>query len=238
MSVASTDPLEHTGRGPLSRDEVARVVARDIPYGAYVNLGIGQPTTVADHLDPDSGVVFHTENGMLGMGPAATGDAIDPDLINAGKLPVTELPGASYFHHADSFAMMRGGHLDLCVLGAYQVSAKGDLANWHTGDPDAIPAVGGAMDLAVGAKQVFIMMSLFTKAGESKLVQRCTYPITAPRCVDRIYTDVASFELTGTDIVVRETWGMSFDDLNDRLDVTLTRVRGTDQAMAGDRRAT
>ncbi|GAA3116217.1 CoA-transferase [Nonomuraea salmonea] len=159
---------------------------------------------------------------MLGMGPAATGDAIDPDLINAGKLPVTELPGASYFHHADSFAMMRGGHLDLCVLGAYQVSAAGDLANWHTGEPGAIPAVGGAMDLAVGAKQVYVLMSLFTRAGEPKLVKECTYPLTALRCVDRVYTDVATFEITGDAVLVRETWGISFHELRSRLDVPLT----------------
>jgi 3-oxoadipate CoA-transferase beta subunit len=222
MSVTSLPSLQHTERGPLSRDEMAQVLARDIPGGAYVNLGIGQPTTVADHLPPESGVIFHTENGMLGMGPAATGDAVDPDLINAGKLPVTELPGASYFHHADSFAMMRGGHLDLCVLGAYQVSAAGDLANWHTGDPDAIPAVGGAMDLAVGAKQVFVLMSLFTKAGAPKLVEACTYPITALCCVDRVYTDVATFDLAAEDAVgVRETWGISFDELRARLDVPL-----------------
>ncbi|HQR80805.1 MAG TPA: CoA-transferase, partial [Actinomycetota bacterium] len=144
----------------LSKQELAAAVARDIPPGAYVNLGIGQPTLVADHLAPDAHVVLHTENGMLNMGPAATGDQIDPDLTNAGKIPVTELPGCSYFHHADSFAMMRGGHLDVCVMGAFQVSARGDLANWHTGAPDAIPAVGGAMDLATGAKQVFVMMTL------------------------------------------------------------------------------
>ncbi|GAA0242069.1 3-oxoacid CoA-transferase subunit B [Cryptosporangium japonicum] len=207
---------------PLSRDEMARVLARDIPRGAYVNLGIGAPTTVGDHLPPESGVVLHTENGMLGMGPAATGDTIDPDLINAGKFPVTELPGAAYFHHADSFAMMRGGHLDLCVLGAYQVSASGDLANWHTGEPDAIPAVGGAMDLAVGAKQVFVLMSLFTRTGSSKLVGECTCPLTALRCVDRVYTDYATFEITGDGpVLVRETWGISFSELRARLDVPL-----------------
>ncbi len=223
MIIATTRVVEHTDRGPLRREEMAQVLAGDIPRGSYVNLGIGQPTTVADHLSPNSGVIFHTENGMLGMGPAATGDAIDPDLINAGKLPVTELPGASYFHHADSFAMMRGGHLDLCVLGAYQVSASGDLANWHTGEPDAIPAVGGAMDLAVGAKKVFVMMSLFTKTGESKLVRTCTYPLTALRCVDRVYTDVATFDLTaGGEVVVRETWGMSYEELCARVDVPLT----------------
>ena len=159
---------ERADRGPLSRDEIARLVAADIPDGAFVNLGIGQPTKVSDYLRPGSGIILHTENGMLGMGPEAHGDDIDPDLINAGKIPVTELPGAAYFHHADSFAMMRGGHLDVCVLGAFQVSERGDLANWHTGAPDAIPAVGGAMDLAIGAKDVYVMMSLFTKGGESE----------------------------------------------------------------------
>ena len=179
----------------LSRAEMAAVVARDIPAGSYVNLGIGQPTTVADYLDPAAGIVLHTENGMLGMGPAAVGDQVDTDLTNAGKIPVTELPGASYFHHADSFAMMRGGHLDVCVLGAFQVSATGDLANWHTGAPDAIPAVGGAMDLAIGAKQVFVMMTLFAKDGSPKLVRECSYPLTGLACVTRLYTDLATFEL-------------------------------------------
>ena len=168
--------VEHLDRGPLDRNELAAVIARDIPAGSYVNLGIGQPTLVADHLAPEAGVVLHTENGMLGMGGAASGDDIDPDLINAGKIPVTEPPGASYFHHADSFAMMRGGHLDVCVLGAFQVSRDGDLANWHTGAPDAIPAVGGAMDLAIGAKSVFVMMNLFAKDGTAKIVPTCTYP--------------------------------------------------------------
>ncbi len=161
---------------------MAARVAADIPAGSFVNLGIGQPTMVADHL-ARTGVVLHTENGMLGMGPAAVGDEVDPDLINAGKIPVTELPGASYFHHADSFAMMRGGHLDVCVLGAFQVSVTGDLANWHTGAADAIPAVGGAMDLAIGAKQVFVMMTLFAKDGAPKLVPECTYPLTGVGCV-------------------------------------------------------
>ena len=156
---------------------MARMVARDIPAGAFVNLGIGLPTKVSNHLPADGGVTLHTENGMLGMGPEAHGDEIDPDLINAGKVPVTELPGASYFHHADSFAMMRGGHLDVCVLGAYQVSARGDLANWHTGKPTDIPAVGGAMDLAIGAKQTFVMMKLLARDGSAKLVPECTYPL-------------------------------------------------------------
>jgi 3-oxoadipate CoA-transferase beta subunit len=206
----------------LSRAEMAAVVARDIPAGSYVNLGIGQPTTVADYLEASQGVVLHTENGMLNMGPLATGDAIDTDLTNAGKQPVTELPGAAYFHHADSFAMMRGGHLDVCVMGAFQVSATGDLANWHTGAPDAIPAVGGAMDLAIGAKQVFVMMSLFAKDGSPKLVPSCTYPLTGKGCVSRVYTDVAVFLIEPEGVRVRETFGISFDDLAARLEVPVS----------------
>jgi 3-oxoadipate CoA-transferase, beta subunit len=209
-------------RGPLSKAELAATVARDIPPGAYVNLGIGQPTTVADHLAADSGVVLHTENGMLGMGRAAVGDEVDPDLINAGKVPVTEPPGAAYFHHADSFAMMRGGHLDVCVLGAFQVSARGDLANWHTGEPGAIPAVGGAMDLAIGAKQVFVMMSLFTRDGTPKLVPECSYPLTGLNCVSRVYTERGVFEVGADGVRVRETYGISLDELRERLDVNLT----------------
>jgi 3-oxoadipate CoA-transferase beta subunit len=205
----------------LSKDEMAALVARDIPDGSFVNLGIGQPTTVADHLRLGSGVVLHTENGMLGMGPVARGEDVDPDLTNAGKIPVTELPGASYFHHADSFAMMRGGHLDVCVLGAFQVSATGDLANWHTGAPDAIPAVGGAMDLAIGAKQVLVMMTLFAKDGTPKLVPECTYPLTGLACVDRVYTDHAIFDLGPDGAVVTETFGISYDELAGRLDVPL-----------------
>jgi 3-oxoadipate CoA-transferase, beta subunit len=198
---------EHTDRGPLSRDEMAKLVARDIPAGAYVNLGIGQPTRVADYLDPGQGIVLHTENGMLGMGPVAEGDQIDPELINAGKIPVTELPGASYFHQADSFGMMRGGHLDVCVLGAFQVSTSGDLANWHTGGEDAIPAVGGAMDLAIGAKQVFVIMELFTRDGQCKLVEECSYPLTGIGCVNTLYTDYAVFDLGPDGVVVRELFG-------------------------------
>ncbi|MDH2412531.1 3-oxoacid CoA-transferase subunit B [Nocardioides sp. CER19] len=206
----------------LTPDELAAIVARDIPQGAYVNLGIGQPTKVADHLPEGSGVVLHTENGMLNMGPAATGDQVDPDLTNAGKVPVTELPGASYFHHADSFAMMRGGHLDVCVLGAFQVSAYGDLANWHTGAPDAIPAVGGAMDLAIGAKQVFVMMTLFDKQGRPKLVPTCTYPLTGVGCVSRVYTDVAVFDVGVDGAVVRETFGIEVGELQERLELPLS----------------
>lgn len=209
---------------PLTPHELAAVVARDIPPHSYVNLGIGQPTKVAEHLPPDSGIVLHTENGMLNMGPAAVGDEIDPDLTNAGKVPVTELPGASYFHHADSFMMMRGGHLDVCVLGAFQVSATGDLANWHTGAPDAIPAVGGAMDLAIGARQVFVLMTLFDKRGRPKLVPECTYPLTALSCVSRVYTDHAVFDVGPAGTVVRETFGVTVDELRVRLEVPLTEA--------------
>jgi 3-oxoadipate CoA-transferase beta subunit len=212
-------PLEHLDRGPRDKNELAAAIAADIPHGAYVNLGIGQPTLVADHLAADSGVVLHTENGMLNMGRAAQGDEVDPDLINAGKIPVTELPGASYFHHADSFAMMRGGHLDVCVLGAFQVSEHGDLANWHTGAPGAIPAVGGAMDLAIGAKAVFVMMTLFAKDGTPKLVPTCTYPLTGLGCVSRVYTDLATFEVGPGGARLRETFGISLAELAARLDV-------------------
>ena len=214
--------VEHTERGPLDRKELAALVARDIPPGSFVNLGIGQPTMVGDYLDPAAGVVLHTENGMLGMGPAAVGDEIDTDLTNAGKVPVTELPGASYFHHADSFAMMRGGHLDVCVLGAFQVSQRGDLANWHTGAPDAIPAVGGAMDLAIGAKQTFVMMTLFAKDGTAKLVPECTYPLTGVHCVTRVFTDYGVFQIEPDGVVVSETYGISFADLATRVDVPLS----------------
>jgi 3-oxoadipate CoA-transferase beta subunit len=214
--------VEHLDRGPLDRNELAAVIARDIPAGSYVNLGIGQPTLVADHLAPEAGVVLHTENGMLGMGGAASGDDVDPDLINAGKVPVTEPPGASYFHHADSFAMMRGGHLDVCVLGAFQVSRDGDLANWHTGAPDAIPAVGGAMDLAIGAKSVFVMMNLFAKDGSAKIVPTCTYPLTGLRCVRRVYTEHAVFDIDSDAVRVRDTFGISVTDLRARMAIELS----------------
>ena len=197
----------------IDKDALARVVAADIPPGSFVNLGIGLPTRISNHLLADSGVMLHTENGMLGMGPEAQGEAIDPDLVNAGKLPVTELPGASYFHHADSFAMMRGGHLDICVLGAYQVSAAGDLANWHTGQPGDIPAVGGAMDLAIGARQTFVMMTLLTRDGRPKLVPECTYPLTGLACVSRVYTDLAVFQIEPGGIVVRDLFGVGFAEL-------------------------
>jgi 3-oxoadipate CoA-transferase beta subunit len=226
MTIARTvsETVENLDRGPLGRDEMAEAVAADIPHGSFVNLGIGQPTKVSDYLDPGSGVVLHTENGMLGMGPEAVDDEIDGDLINAGKVPVTELPGAAYFHHADSFAMMRGGHLDVCVLGAFQVSEHGDLANWHTGAPGAIPAVGGAMDLAIGAKDVFVMMTLFTKDGTPKLVPQCTYPLTGLACVSRVYTELGTFAVGPEGIRVIATYGVSFTDLRERLDVSLRRV--------------
>ena len=179
-----------------SKYELAQRVAQDIPDGAYVNLGIGMPTRVANHIPAGREVILQSENGILGMGPAPAAGDEDYDLINAGKQPVTLLPGGAYFHHADSFAMMRGGHLDICVLGAFQVSADGDLANWSTGAPGAIPAVGGAMDLAIGAKQTWVMMDLLTKQNESKLVEKCTYPLTGLACVKRVYTDLATFACT------------------------------------------
>ena len=179
-----------------TRDQMAQRVARDIFDGAVVNLGIGLPTLVANHLPADREVVLHSENGVIGMGPAPAKGEEDYDLINAGKQPVTLLAGGAFFHHADSFAMMRGGHLDVCVLGAFQVSATGDLANWHTGAPDAIPAVGGAMDLAIGAKRTFVMMEHTSKKGESKIVPTCSYPLTGIACVSRIYTDLAVLDVT------------------------------------------
>ncbi len=178
-----------------TREEMAARVARDIPDGSYVNLGIGLPTLVANFLPTDREIVLHSENGILGMGPAPVRGAEDYDLTNASKKPVTALAGAAFFHQADSFAMMRGGHLDICVLGAFQVSEKGDLANWHTGAPDAIPAVGGAMDLAIGAKKTFVMMEHLTKDGQSKLVALCSYPLTGRSCVARVYTDLAVVDI-------------------------------------------
>jgi 3-oxoadipate CoA-transferase beta subunit len=198
----------------FTRDQMAARVAQDIPEGAYVNLGIGLPTKVANYLPREKEIFLHSENGLLGMGPAPAPGDEDEDLINAGKQPVTLLTGGAYFHHADSFAMMRGGHLDICVLGAFQVSHTGDLANWHTGAPDAIPAVGGAMDLAIGAKQVFVMMEHQTKTGESKIVERCTYPLTGIACVSRIYTDLAVLDVTPSGLRVREMApGLTLADL-------------------------
>ena len=198
----------------LTRAEMAARVARDIPDGAVVNLGIGLPTLVANHLPNDREVLLHSENGVLGVGPAPAAGDEDWDLINAGKQPVTLLDGGSYFHHADSFDMMRGGHLDFCVLGAFQVSVTGDLANWHTGAPDAIPAVGGAMDLATGAKKTYVMMEHLTKSGESKIVLACTYPLTGVGCVSRVYTDLATLDITPQGLrVIDMVEGMSLAEL-------------------------
>ena len=206
----------------LNRDQMAARVAQDIPEGAYVNLGIGLPTLVANHLPKEREIFLHSENGLLGMGPAPAAGEEDHDLINAGKQPVTLLAGGAFFHHADSFAMMRGGHLDICVLGAFQVSATGDLANWHTGGADAIPAVGGAMDLAIGAKKTFVMMEHLTKQGESKLVAACTYPLTGIGCVSRIYTDLAVIDVTAGGLkVVENTSGLSHEELQELSGVPL-----------------
>jgi len=215
----------------FTREQMAARVARDIPGGAYVNLGIGLPTMVANQLPKDREIVLHTENGLLGMGPSPAPGEEDWDLINAGKQPVTALPGASFFHHADSFDMMRGGHLDVCVLGAFQVSVKGDLANWHTGAKDAIPAVGGAMDLAIGAKKVFVMMEHVTRQGESKIVPACTYPITGLACVDRIYTDLAVIDVAPEGLVVIDIApGLTLDELTRMTGVPL--VNGLGQQAA------
>ena len=206
----------------ISRDEIAARVAKDIPEGAYVNLGIGLPTRVGNYLPADKEIFLHSENGVLGMGPAPEPGQEDDDLINAGKQPVTLLKGGCYFLHADSFAMMRGGHLDICVLGAFQVSRNGDLANWHTGEPDAIPAVGGAMDLAAGAKSVFVMMEIQTKDGQSKLVEKCTYPLTGVGCVSRVYTDVGVFQIEPGGIV------RVIDDMSGAGIETLRQITGLD----------
>lgn len=216
------------------RDEMARLVAADIPDGAYVNLGIGVPTRVANHLGANRDVLLHSENGVLGMGPAPADGDEDWELINAGKQPITLLTGGSFFHHADSFAMMRGGHLDICVLGAFQVSIHGDLANWHTGESDAIPAVGGAMDLAIGAKRTFVMMDLLTKQGDSKLVARCSYPLTGIGCVSRLYTDVAIFDLGRDGAVVRRIVdGLQSEELQRLCGVPLVFSAGTSAEVIG-----
>lgn len=202
-----------------SKIELAQRVAQDIFDGAYVNLGIGMPTLVANHLPEGREAILQSENGILGMGAAPEAGDEDYDLINAGKQPVTLLPGGAFFHHADSFAMMRGGHLDICVLGAFQVSATGDLANWHTGEKDAIPAVGGAMDLATGAKETWVMMDLLTKSGQSKVVPACTYPLTGIGCVKRIYTDLCTLACTPN--------GLKLIDVVDGLDsATLSQLIG------------
>lgn len=192
---------------PWTRDQMAARAAQELQDGFYVNLGIGIPTLVANHIPEGMEVTLQSENGMLGIGPFPYPDEVDPDLINAGKQPVTTVPGAAFFHHADSFGMMRGGHLDVCVMGAFQVAQNGDLANWSTGEEGAIPAIGGAMDLAIGAKSVYVMTDLLTKTGAPKLVAECTYPLTGVRCVSRVYTDYAIFDVTPEGFSVRETFG-------------------------------
>ena len=211
----------------LSRPQIAWRIAQDIPGGAYVNLGIGMPELVANHLPADREIVFHCENGILGMGPTPPVGEEDYDLINAGKKPVTMVAGGSYVHHADSFAMIRGGHLDICVLGAFQVSATGDLANWSTGGADALPAVGGAMDLAVGAKRVFVMTTHCTKTGEPKIVERCTYPLTGVGVVTTLYSDLAVIDVTADGLSVREmVEGLAFEQLQARTGARLRLADG------------
>ncbi|WP_114800177.1 3-oxoacid CoA-transferase subunit B [Moraxella canis] len=206
----------------LSRDEIAKRVAKDIPEGAYVNLGIGLPTKIASFLPSDKDIFLHSENGLLAFGPPPNAGEEDPDLINAGKEYVTMLKGGAFFHHGDSFAMMRGGHLDICVLGAFQIAENGDLANWHTGKPDAIPAVGGAMDLAVGAKKVFVTTEHVAKDGSPKIVKHLSYPVTGKNCVDRIYTDLCVIEVTDEGLVVTEkVAGLDFDTLQQLTDAPL-----------------
>jgi 3-oxoadipate CoA-transferase beta subunit len=206
--------MSHGSLKPITRNEIAQKIAEYIVEGAYVNLGIGMPTLVANYLPQDKDIFLHSENGILGMGPSPEKGQEDWDLINAGKQPVTLLPGGSFFNQADSFAMMRGGHLDICVLGAFQVSQTGDLASWHTGEADAIPAVGGAMDLAVGAKKTFVMMEHLTKGGESKLVETCSYPLTGIACVAMVFTDLGIFEITPAGFLVKELFnGMRIADV-------------------------
>lgn len=220
-----SDDRTDTGRVGWTRDEMAALVARDIADGSYVNLGIGIPELVAKHVPEGRTLVYHTENGLLGMGPSPAEGEGDPELINAGKRQVTAMPGASFFHHADSFAMIRGGHIDLCVLGALQVAQNGDLANWSTGEPGAIPAVGGAMDLCAGVKQVFVITQHCTKTGEPKLVERCTYPLTGLGVINRVYTDLAVIEIAeGGFRVVELCPGVSFEYVQERTGAPLQRA--------------
>jgi 3-oxoadipate CoA-transferase, beta subunit len=198
----------------LSGTDIARRIAADIPDGSYVNLGIGLPTLVADAVSPEKEIIYHSENGILGMGPAPAPGEGDPELINAGKQPVTLLPGGAFFHHTDAFLMMRGGHIDVTVLGAFQVSERGDLANWCTEDDTYPPAVGGAMDLAVGARRVLVVTTHTTKDGRPKLLPRCTYPLTAAGVVDRVYTDLAVIDVVAGQFLVREmVRGLSPEEL-------------------------
>jgi len=213
----------------LSRDQMAARAARDIPDGAYVNLGIGIPERVAGYIPEGREVIYHTENGLLGMGPSPEAGAGDPELINAGKRQVTALPGAAYFHHADSFAMIRGGHIDLCVLGALQIASNGDLANWSTGAPGAIPAVGGAMDLVAGVKTIYVITQHCTRGGEPKLVEACSYPLTGPAVVDRIYTDLAVIDLVPDGFqLVELSPGVDYDYVAERTGAALIPIADTD----------
>ncbi len=197
-----------------TREEIAKRAAQDIPEGAYVNLGIGIPEMIAQYVPQGREVIYHTENGLLGMGSAPPEGQADPELINAGKKPVTAIPGAAYFHHADSFSMIRGGHIDICVLGAMQISDQGDLANWSTGEKDAIPAVGGAMDLVAGVKTIYVITQHCTKSGESKLVKQCSYPLTGKAVVNRIYSDLAVIDICDAGFrVIELAPGVSFDDV-------------------------
>ena len=211
------------GVEPLNRAAMARQVARDIAEGWTVNLGIGMPTLVADQVAADREIIFHSENGILGMGSAPPPDQVDPWLINAGKQHVTLMRGGSFFHHADSFAMIRGGHVDLCVLGAYEVAENGDIANWATSANDMAPAVGGAMDLAVGARRLWVMMEHTTRDGRPRLVRRCGYPLTAPAAVQRVYTNLATLDVTPGGFVVRDMApGLTLAALRERTDADLT----------------
>jgi len=226
------------GRGPSmkgwSREGMARRLAMDVPDGSYVNLGIGMPELVAQFLPSDREVLYHTENGLLGMGPPPDPDEVDPELINAGKKPVTAIPGAAYFHHADSFTMIRGGHIDLCVLGAMQVSASGDLANWSTGAEGAIPAVGGAMDLVQGVKTIYVITRHATKKGYPKIVPSCTFPLTGRACVDRIYTDLAVVDVEREGLVVSELApGISFEQVREAIDADVIAGEGLADPGAG-----
>jgi 3-oxoadipate CoA-transferase beta subunit len=220
------NPTASTSFTPLSRAALASRVAADIPEGWYVNLGIGMPTLVADHVPRGREVIFHSENGLLGMGPVPAPGEADPWVINAGKRNVTMLRGAALVHHADSFAMIRGGHLDLCILGAFEVAPNGDIANWATSAAEAAPAVGGAMDLAVGAKRLWVMTDHVTRDGRPKLVERCSYPLTAQGTVRRIYSDLAVIEVTANGFeVIDMVAGLSFEDLQARTGAKLTDSR-------------
>lgn len=222
--ASNTTPATAIG---WDRCEMARRVALDVPDGAYVNLGIGMPELVAQFVPDDREVIYHVENGLLGMGGDPAPGEADPELINAGKKPVTAIPGAAYFHHADSFVMIRGGHVDLCVLGAMQVSRHGDLANWSTGEPDAIPAVGGAMDLVAGVGTIWVITQHATKTGEAKIVEECTYPVTGRRCVSRVYTDLAVIDITPRGpVVLAVAPGLTFEELQARTGTALTAGPG------------